>query len=80
MTKEEAIEIGHQLSLYEDSEKSDVENQDLDHLWQSLYDICQLASYGILEDVEQEELDEVLHWLKQSQPLTKDYKETEIYF
>ena len=53
MTKEEAIEIGHQLSLYEDSEKSDVENQDLDHLWQSLYDICQLASYGILEDVEQ---------------------------
>ena len=34
------------MYAYEESEKSDEETGDFDALWQSLYDVCQLATYG----------------------------------
>lgn len=80
MTKEEAIKKGHAMYAYEISEQADTENGNFDDLWQSLYDICQLASFGIIDDLEHEELKELRKWLKETQSLTEKYQETEIYF
>lgn len=79
MNKEKAIEFAHQMYAYEISEQSDKESHDFDDLWQSLYDIAQLGSYGIV-DLEEDEFVEVKEWLIQYQPLTEKYLETEIYF
>ena len=79
MTKEEAIQKAHAMSAYIESEHADEKTHDFDDLWQSLYDICQLATYGIVE-LTQEEIDEAINWLKDTQMLTKQYQETEIYF
>ena len=79
MTKEEAIQKAHAMSAYIGSEQADETTHDFDDLWQSLYDICQLATYGIVE-LTQEEIDEAINWLKDTQMLTKQYQETEIYF
>ena len=80
MTKEEAIKIGHAMYAYEISEQADIESQNFDDLWQSIYDICQLSHFHILEDLESDELDQAITWLKETQSLTKKYQETEIYF
>lgn len=79
MTKEEAVLKAHDMYAYEESEKAEQENGDFDALWQSLYDVCQLATYGIL-DLEEDEINEVRDWLKETRSLTKLYQETEIYF
>ena len=62
MTKEEAIIKAHAMYAYEESEKSDEETGDFDALWQSLYDVCQLATYGIL-DFDEDEINEAREWL-----------------
>ena len=80
MTKEEATKKAHDMYVYEISEQTDAETGNFDALWQSLYDICQLATYGIIDDLEKEELDEALNWLKETQSMTKNYQNTEIYF
>lgn len=74
MTKEEYIKTAHQLSAYEISEQADQKQNDFDALWQSLYDVCQLGTYGIL-DMDQEEINEAMIWLKETQPLTEEYKD-----
>ena len=79
MKKDEAVLKAHDMYAYEESEKADQENGDFDALWQSLYDVCQLATYGIL-DLEEDEINEVRDWLKETRSLTKLYQETEIYF
>lgn len=79
MRKEEAIIKGHEMYAYEISEQSDLETNDFDDLWQSLYDVCQIATYGIV-DMEKEEIEEAILWLKETQILTKKYQDTEIYF
>ena len=79
MTKEEATKKAHTMGAYLDSEQADKETHDFDDLWQSLYDVCQLATFGIVE-LTQEEIDEAMDWLKETQSLTKLYKTTEIYF
>lgn len=79
MNKDELIKQAHEMYAYEISEQSDIETHSFDDLWQSLYDICQIGSYGIV-DLEEDELKEAVEWLKISQSLTEKYKETEIYF
>ena len=79
MSLEEAIKQAHEMYAYEISEQADKKTNSFDDLWQSLYDVCQLASYGIL-DLEDDEIEELKDWLKQTQSYTKDYKQTEIYF
>lgn len=80
MTKKEAILKAHEMYAYETSEKADAENQDFDALWQSIYDVCQLATYGIIDDIEEDEIQEAISWLKETQSLTKNYQTTDIYF
>ncbi|MCD7808201.1 MAG: hypothetical protein LUH02_02580 [Erysipelotrichaceae bacterium] len=79
MNKEEAIKKAHNMYAYEISEQADQENNDFDALWQSIYDVLQVATYGIV-DMEQDEIDEAMSWLKETQSMTEKYKETEIWF
>lgn len=79
MTKEEAIIKAHEMYAYEISERTDEDSGDFDALWQSMYDVCQLATYGIL-DLEDDEIQEALDWIKDTQSLTKNYQTTDIYF
>jgi len=79
MTKEDAVQLAHAMYAYEVSERADQDNHSFDALWQSLYDVCQLATYGIL-DLDKDEIQEALDWLKATQLMTKDYQTTEIYF
>lgn len=80
MTKEEAKQKAHMMYAYEVSEQADSETNDFDALWQSMYDVCQIATYGILEDIEQDEIEEAIQWLKETQSLTKLYQDKDIYF
>ena len=79
MNKEEAIKLAHDMYAYEISEQADESTGEFDDLWQSLYDVAQLGSYGIV-DLEEEEVKETVDWLKKYQPLTTKYLDTEIYF
>ena len=80
MTKEEAIQIGHAMYAYEISEQADIESQNFDDLWQSIYDVCKLIKFGIIEDITEEEFEEAYAWLKTTQSLTEDYQEFELEF
>ena len=79
MELKDAITQGLNLYAYEESEQSFEETNDFDDLWQSIYDVCQIATFGIIE-LDKEDIDEALSWLKQTQELTKKYLKTEIYF
>ena len=79
-SKEQAIEVAHSMYVYETSEKADEKNQTFDSLWQSIYDVVQVASFGIIDDVEEDELQEAIEWLKDTKELTKQYKYMEIDF
>lgn len=80
MNKEEAIKKAHAMYAYELSEQTDQKTHDFDDLWQSLNDVCQLISLGIFEDIEEDEIQEVLSWVKETQPLTKLYQDKELNF
>ena len=80
MDKEKAIELAHNMYVYETSEKADEKDQSFDSLWQSIYDVVQVASFGFIEDVEEDELEEAVQWLKDTKHFTKKYKDMEVDF
>ena len=71
---DKAIETGHNLVVYLESEMADEKNHSFDALWQSIYDVCKLAYYKII-DIDQEDLEAGIRWLKENQHYTKDYQE-----
>ncbi len=78
---EKATKLAHELVAYEESEQSDIKASDnkFDALWQSIYDVCSLVHFGILDEVlSEEEYLEGVNWLKKYQSLTKDYQEKEL--
>lgn len=80
---EEATKLAHKLVVYEESEQGDnrdVENS-FDALWQSIYDVCSLVHYQVLDELlSEEEYLEGVKWLKKYQYLTKEYKEKYLEF
>ncbi|MBO6046282.1 MAG: hypothetical protein J6P61_00880 [Erysipelotrichaceae bacterium] len=79
MTREEAMTTGRDLDVYIDSEMADEKTGELDDLWQSIYDIVQVATFGIVEE-DPEELKAAIVWLKEVQPMTEAYKTLAIPF
>lgn len=78
---EKATKLAHKLVAYEESEQSDIKASDnkFDALWQSIYDVCSLVHFGILDEVlSEEEYLEGVNWLKKYQSLTKDYQEKKL--
>ena len=58
----------------------DAKDHQFDALWQSIYDVCKLIKFGIIEDITEEEFEEAYAWLKTTQSLTEDYQELELEF
>ena len=81
--KEKATKLAHELVAYIESEQSDLKASDneFDALWQSIYDVCSLVHFGILDEfLSESEYLEGVQWLKKYQHLTKGYKTKEIEF
>lgn len=79
--KEKAIALAHDLVAYLESEQSDLKASDneFDALWQSIYDVCQLVHFNILDELlSEEEYLAAVAWLKEYQHLTKDYQAKEL--
>ena len=78
---EKATKLAHQLVAYQESEQGDIkanENQ-FDALWQSIYDVCSLVHFNILDELlSEEEYLAGVTWLKDYQHLTKDYQDKEL--
>ena len=79
MSIEQAMTTGRELDVYIDSEMADEKTNALDDLWQSIYDIVQVATFGIVEE-DPEELKKAIAWLKEVQPMTEAYKTLDIPF
>ena len=80
---DKATREAHQIVVYEESEQSDskVDENKFDALWQSIYDVCSLVKFGILDGLlSEEEYIEGIEWLKKYQHLTIEYKEKELEF
>ena len=80
---DKAIREAHQLIAYEESEKSDIKTEEnkFDALWQSIYDVCSLVKFGILDELlSEDEYIEGINWLKKYQHLTKEYQDRELEF
>ena len=80
---EEATNLAHKMVVYIESEQRDlkVDEDKFDALCQSIYDVCSLVHFGILDEfLSESEYLEGVRWLKKYQHLTKDYKTKEIEF
>ena len=55
--REQASQIAHEFIIYQESEQADIDAKDhqFDALWQSIYDVCKLIKFGIIEDITEEE-------------------------
>ena len=51
--REKASAIAHEFVVYQESEQSDIkaEEKAFDALWQSIYDVCKLINFGIIDDI-----------------------------
>lgn len=80
--REKALAIAHEFVVYQESEQSDIKAEEkvFDALWQSIYDVCKLINFGIIDDITQEEFEEAYSWLKATQSLTEDYQDFELEF
>lgn len=80
--REKASAISHEFVVYQESEQSDIKAEEkvFDALWQSIYDVCKLINFGIIDDITQEEFEEAYSWLKATQSLTEDYQDFELEF
>lgn len=74
---DKATRDAHQLAAYEESEQSDIKTDEnkFDALWQSIYDVCSLVKFGILDELlSEEEYIEGIAWLKNISILQKIIK------
>lgn len=80
--REKASAIAREFVVYQESEQSDIKAEEkvFDALWQSIYDVCKLINFGIIDDITQEEFEEAYSWLKATQSLTEDYQDFELEF
>jgi len=74
--RQNAMKIASEFVVYQESEQADVNAKEkkFDAMWQSIYDVCKLVKFGIIDDITQEEFDEAYAWLLATQPLTEDYQ------
>ena len=76
------IDFSEFLEIDSNISQADIDAKDhqFDALWQSIYDVCKLIKFGIIEDITEEEFEEAYAWLKTTQSLTEDYQEFELEF
>lgn len=80
--RQQAMESAREFVVYQESEQADLDTSDnkFDAMWQSIYDVCKLVHFGIIDDITQDEFDEAYKWLLATQSLTDDYQNYNIEF
>lgn len=78
--REQAAQIAHEFVVYQESECADEKEHSFDALWQSIYDMCKLIHFEIIDGFSEEEYQEAYKWLKQYQELTEDYQDFQMEF
>ena len=78
----DAMNQAKKFVIYQESEQADqhVKEKQFDAMWQSIYEVCKLVKFQIIDDISQEEFDEAYRWLLKNQPLTEDYQNFELEF
>lgn len=75
----ELIDEGRTLELYLESEQSDQGDDNLDEVFQSIYDVYHLVIVGIIEgELEDEAMIEAKQWLEKSKSSTQEYHNLEV--
>ena len=80
---EEATNLAHKMVVYIESEQRDlkVDEDKFDALWQSIYDVCSLVHFGILDEfLSESEYLEGVRWLKNINILLKIIKQKKLNF
>lgn len=80
--RQEAMDKASSFVVYQESEQADqnTEEKKFDAMWQSIYDVCKLVQFQIIDDISQEEFNEAYQWLIQTKSLTEDYKDFQMEF
>ena len=80
--RQQAMKVAGEFIVYQESEQADkeVSEKKFDAMWQSIYDVCKLVKFGIIDDITQEEFDEAYSWLLATQSLTDDYQNYNMEF
>ncbi len=80
--RQEAMAKAYSFVVYQESEQADqnTEENKFDAMWQSIYDVCKLVKFQIIDDISQEEFEEACQWLIETQSLTEDYKDFQMEF
>lgn len=74
----ELLQEGRALYAYEISgqyDQDDQKDEELEGVWCSVYDIVNLADFGIIDPLEKEDLEEAVAWLLKAQPSTKSHQQ-----
>lgn len=69
-----AYEISGQYDLKEMADEPE------DGIWCSIFDVCKLASYGIIEPLEKEDFDQAVDFLEASKIFTKHHQKDVVAF
>lgn len=80
--RRQAMKVASEFVVYQESEQADLntDEKQFDAMWQSIYDVCKLVKFGIIDDITQEEFDEAYTWLLATQSLTDDYRNYNMEF
>lgn len=74
---------GKQLYAYEISGQYDLKemvDEPEDGIWCSVFDVCKLSAFEIIEPLDAEDFDEAVAFLKESRAYTKHHQKDEISF
>lgn len=80
--RQQAMKTAKEFVVYQESEQADLDAREkkFDAMWQSIYDVCKLVKFKIIDDITQDEFDEAYAWLLATQSLTDDYQNYNIEF
>ena len=61
--RQEAMAKAYSFVVYQESEQADqnTEENKFDAMWQSIYDVCKLVKFQIIDDISQEEFEEAFN-------------------
>ncbi|MBM6880911.1 hypothetical protein H5999_11575 [[Clostridium] spiroforme] len=80
--RKQEMEKAGSYVVYLESEQADLDDHEhpFDAMWQSIYDVCKLVKFGIIDDITQEEFEEGYKWLVETKSLTENYQDFEMEF
>lgn len=78
--RQQEMEKASTFVVYLESEQAKDSEHPFDAMWQSIYDVCKLVNFGIIDDITKEEFEEGYKWLVKTKCLTDNYQDFEMEF